>query len=201
MSRLITIYKVPRLFEPLEIKIFDLSVFTVRYYLNNQLHRRDGPAIIQYLPNNTIYYWSWLLYGQLHRDENDTTQIDCTEDYCHYCKNNNPSVWCDGGYKKWYDHNRLSRLNGPAYRSCCFDVCGYHEMWYINDIKYKEEDYHRLICSTKKIIRRWRMWRNPKIVNCWRWMNSLDGQGHFFKEGGAGRIADVRELKRLKLVK
>jgi hypothetical protein len=202
MSRLITIYKVPRLFEPLEILIDSyVNSYTVRYYLNDQLHRRDGPASIDYLSNNTIVYYVWYLLGECHRDENDTMHIDHVEDTLQCCKNSNSSIWSTRGYKAWYDHDRRSRLNGPSCMRCAPRACGYSKSWCINGIEYKEEDYHRLICSTKKIIRRWRMWRNPKIVNCWRWMNSLDGQSHFFREGGAGRKAHIRELNKLVIVK
>jgi hypothetical protein len=200
MSRLITIYKVPRLFEPLEIKISRSYPFSVTYRLNGLLHRRDGPAYIAYSSDYMIYY-VWYLLGECHRDENDTVHIDHVDDTLRCCKNNNPSVWSAQGYKQWRDCSRRSRLNGPSYIRCAPGACGDLKSWYINNIEYKEKDYHRLICSTKKIIRRWRMWRNPKIVRCWRWINSLDGQSHFFREGGAGRKAHIRELNKLVLVK
>jgi len=56
---------------------------TKRWYLNNQLHREDGPAVEYYTGDK-----AWYLYGQLHRIDGPATE------------------WFNG-YKSWYFRGKL----------------------------------------------------------------------------------------------
>jgi hypothetical protein len=63
---------------------------TQRWYLNGQLHREDGPAVI--LSDGTQY---WCCNGQLHREDG-------------------PAVIYSDGTQLWYRNDRLHREDGPA---------------------------------------------------------------------------------------
>ena len=64
--------------------------FDVRYYLNDKLHRIDGPA--QEWANG---YKEWCQNGKRHR-------ID------------GPAVEYSSGSKEWYQNGLLHRIDGPA---------------------------------------------------------------------------------------
>src|ERR1700691_4077197 len=79
---------------------------SIEYYLNGELHRENGPAIIY--PNGSIYYY---LNGKSHREDgpaaiwNDGTIFyylnnnDITEEVEEWIKENNiPKVW-DNSHK------------------------------------------------------------------------------------------------------
>ena len=177
MSRWITIFKKPRLFEPLEIK-FDGDIF--HYKLDKQETRLDIPTLVGYEASNGnyyIYFEEWFSKGKLHREDG-------------------PAIinYDDPEEQKYYYNGKLSRLDGPAYK---FWVAGYyHTKWAIDGRIYTEEEYYKTIDCTKKIIRRWRTWRHPKIVRCWRWMRSIDGQVFFDAQKYAG-VKDRKELNDL----
>jgi hypothetical protein len=78
--------------------------YGIHYYLNNKLHRLDGPAIEH--ANGTK---SWYQNGLLHR-------ID------------GPAIEYPGGSKHWYQNGLLHRLDGPAREY----LNGYKE-WYYED--------------------------------------------------------------------
>lgn len=68
-----------------EIRIDEIG--TKRYYLNDILHREDGPAIESY--NGTKY---WLKNGKYHREDG-------------------PAIEHDNGSKKWWLNDILYGLN------------------------------------------------------------------------------------------
>jgi hypothetical protein len=65
-----------------------------RWYLNYQLHRTDGPALINIHTDNRTEE-GWYLNGKSHR-------ID------------GPSYTSHTGYKEWKVHGKLHRTDGPA---------------------------------------------------------------------------------------
>jgi hypothetical protein len=189
MSRWITIYNTPRLFEPLDVTITVSDIGNnrycthVSYKLEGVQHRRDGPASINYNPNNGWSLVNWCVDGKLHRTNGPAfVQTNCW----------NP-IEC------WYYKGKESRLDGPS-----LVTAANIPIYYIDGIEYSEIEYwksERTMRTAKKVGRRWRMWRMPKILNCWRWINSVDGQKHFFGERGAGRKAHIRELNKLVIAK
>jgi hypothetical protein len=60
------------------------------WYLNDQLHREDGPAI-EHVSGNK----AWYLHGQLYREDG-------------------PAIEYTNGDKDWYLHGQRHREDGPA---------------------------------------------------------------------------------------
>jgi len=60
------------------------------WYLNEKLHREQGPAVIS--PDGTK---EWYLNGERHREQG-------------------PAVIDSDGYKEWYFNGKLHRVDGPA---------------------------------------------------------------------------------------
>lgn len=82
-----------------------------KYYLNEQLHRKDGPAII-YEHGTT----EWYLNGKLHREDG-------------------PAIKTYNGIEKWYLNGKLHRENGPA-----IDGSGSKDkMWYLNGKLHRKD--------------------------------------------------------------
>ncbi len=63
---------------------------TIEWYLNGELHREDGPAIIK--RDGTK---AWYQYGQRHRTDG-------------------PALEYPNGFKRWYRHGKCHRVGGPA---------------------------------------------------------------------------------------
>jgi len=80
---------------------------TKRYFLNNVLHREDGPAI-EYVGGIK----EWYKNGDLHRE-------------------NGPAIECPNGDTLWYKDGKLHREDGPAIEY----IDGYLE-WRFNDELY-----------------------------------------------------------------
>jgi hypothetical protein len=95
------------------------SDFSIQYYLNDNLHRLDGPAVIQ--NNGTKYF---LVNNKLHRT-------------------NGPAIEYENGYKEWYYEGKLHRLNGPAIDNL------YNKKFYIYGIQYLEHEYYNKIHNMK----------------------------------------------------
>ena len=86
---------------------------TKRWYLNDQRHREDGPAI----------EWSggskeWWLNGQRHREDGPA---------CEYAD----------GSKLWYLNGKLHRLDGPA-----VEGADGSKLWYLNGQELTEEQFN-----------------------------------------------------------
>ena len=54
---------------PKRIYYEDGNIKHKAWYLNDQIHRADGPASIQYYENGNIHREAWLLNGQRHRTD------------------------------------------------------------------------------------------------------------------------------------
>jgi len=63
---------------------------TKRWYLNDKLHREDGPAV-----EFTSGSKCWYLNGEIHREDGPAIE------------------WADG-YKSWYLNGKYHREDGPA---------------------------------------------------------------------------------------
>ena len=83
-----------------------------RWYLNDKLHREDGPAV-KYTDGSKC----WYLNGKRHREDG-------------------PAVEYADGEKLWYLNGERHRENGPAVEFVDGD-----KLWYLNGIEYSEEEY------------------------------------------------------------
>ena len=91
-----------------DIKIDKFS--TKYYYVNNVLHREDGPAV-EYVNGSKCWYKN----GNIHRD-------------------GGPAMEFVDGRKYWYKNGKRHREYGPAieYKEVKF--------WFLNDILYGKND-------------------------------------------------------------
>ena len=85
------------------------------WYLNDQLHREDGPAI-EYSDGTK----KWYLNGKLHRTDG-------------------PAIEYPSGSKHWYLSDQLHREDGPA-----LEYSDGSKHWYLNGKEYTEENYRLL---------------------------------------------------------
>jgi hypothetical protein len=74
------------------------------WYLNDQLHREDGPAI-EYVDGHK----AWYLNDQLHREDG-------------------PAIEYADGDKVWYLHGKCHRIDGPAR-----EYADGSKAWYLHD--------------------------------------------------------------------
>ena len=92
------------------------------WYLHDQLHREDGPAIIR--PDGLQY---WYLHGQLHREDG-------------------PAVIYPDGSQYWYLHGQLHREDGPA----IINPDGY-QAWYLHDVQVSAEEVFSKMTKEQKM--------------------------------------------------
>jgi len=90
------------------------------WYVNDKLHREDGPAIE--LLNGDKY---WYLNHQLHREDG-------------------PAIEYYDGSKKWYVNGKLHREDGPA-----IDNFRGIKSWWLNGKNYSEKDFHKEMNKSK----------------------------------------------------
>jgi hypothetical protein len=100
---------------------------TKRWYIDDELHRENGPAI-EYANGSKC----WYLNGKRHRGDG-------------------PAVENVNGYKAWYIDGKRHRENGPAIEYADGD-----KDWYINDVELTESQFNNrtnknLILSVKVI--------------------------------------------------
>ena len=93
---------------------------TKRWYLNDKLHRTDGPAVEH--PDGSK---SWFLDDNLHRTDG-------------------PDVEHPDGTKYWYLDGKIHRTDGPAVE---YDD-GTKE-WYLNDVQYTEAEWSKRVQKAK----------------------------------------------------
>jgi hypothetical protein len=84
------------------------------WYLNDELHREDGPAI-----DRSNGYKAWYLNGERHREDG-------------------PAIDRSNGDKEWYLNDELHREDGPAIEWASGD-----KEWYLNDEEVTEEEHKR----------------------------------------------------------
>lgn len=95
-----------------------------RYYSkDNQLHRKDGPAI-EYVRGEVIE--EWYLNGLLHRE-------------------NGPARMCSRS-RHWYKNGQRHREDGPARE---WDAGG--KEWYLNGKQYTEEEFNKTNASLTRL--------------------------------------------------
>jgi hypothetical protein len=92
------------------------------WYLNNELHREDGPAI-EYADGTKRWYRN----SKLHREDG-------------------PAIEFGNGDKYWYIDDNLHREDGPA----VVHVNGDKD-WYLNGNNYSESDFNLKMNSRKEL--------------------------------------------------
>jgi hypothetical protein len=98
----------------------------IEYYKDGKLHRDDDLPAMEY--NNGDKFWCQ--NGQLHRI-------------------NNPAAEYANGINWWCQYGKYHRLDGPAVEG----LNGY-KAWYIENIKYTEEEFNKKIqelCQIKTV--------------------------------------------------
>ena len=96
------------------VKVDDYG--TKRWYLNEKLHRTDGPAIEYYDGSKC-----WYLNDKRHRTDG-------------------PAVEYTDGSKEWYLNGKLHRTDGPA-----VDWVNGEKSWYLNGVEYTESDCRKRV--------------------------------------------------------
>jgi len=86
------------------------------WYLNDWLHREDGPAV-EHANGNKL----WYLNGELHREDG-------------------PAIEYASGTKYWYLDGKLHREDGPAIEWADGD-----KSWYINDKQVTKSEVMKTI--------------------------------------------------------
>ena len=94
---------------------------TKRWYLNDLLHRIDGPAV-EYANGDK----EWYLNDKLHRTDG-------------------PAVERSNGDKFWYLYNKLHREDGPA-----IEYSDGNKFWRLNGIRYTFEEWLELTPLSEK---------------------------------------------------
>ena len=85
-----------------------------RWYVDDKLHRLDGPAI-----ECTDGYQAWYFNDELHRLDG-------------------PAIEFTHGDKEWYKHGLFHREDGPA-----LEYANGTKEWYLNGEQLTEEEFNR----------------------------------------------------------
>ena len=93
-----------------DIELVESNDGTRGWFLNDKLHRNDGPAVVR--PDGSE---AWCQYGRLHREDG-------------------PAKTSADGTQSWYRRGKLHRLDGPAR----LDADG-TEWWYRNGKLHRED--------------------------------------------------------------
>ena len=85
------------------------------WYLNEKLHREDGPAIEC---ANGYLTKAWYLNGKCHREDG-------------------PAIEYASGHKQWYKNGKFHREDGPA-----IEYADGSKHWYLNGKQLTEEEFN-----------------------------------------------------------
>jgi len=85
------------------------------WYLNDKLHREDGPAM-----EFADGYKAWFLNDNLHREDG-------------------PAIEYANGTKYWHLNGKCHREDGPA-----IEYANGDKYWYLNDKEVTEEEHKRM---------------------------------------------------------
>jgi hypothetical protein len=86
---------------------------TKRWFLNDKLHREDGPAV-EYTDGR-----NWYLNGKLHRVDG-------------------PAMECYNGSKYWFLNDKFHRTDGPA-----IELPSGTKYWFLNGVEYTESEWSK----------------------------------------------------------
>ena len=86
----------------------------IRWYINDQLHRSDGPAVEKSEGSRV-----WYLNDQLHREDG-------------------PAIEWSTGSKAWWLHGKAHREDGPA-----VEWSTGRKEWYLNGAQHTEQEFQQ----------------------------------------------------------
>jgi hypothetical protein len=116
---------------------------TKRYYLNDQLHREDGPAVES--ANGTK---EWYINGLRHREDGPAyEEINGSKGWYINGKRHRldgPAFINANGDKEYWQNGNRHRMDGPAYDGIVRDGFSYKE-YRINNVKYSQQEYEKII--------------------------------------------------------
>ena len=95
---------------------------TIFWFINDKLHREDGPAV-----EHADGSKSWYLSGECHREDG-------------------PAIERANGDKYWYLNGEYHREDGPA-----VDHADGTKHWYLNDVRCTEEEYYSKLNPAKEL--------------------------------------------------
>jgi hypothetical protein len=117
------------------------------WYLNDKLHRVDGPAIE--CADGAKY---WYLNGKYHRVDGPAIEYADGDKYWYLNDKlhrvDGPAIEYTNGTKYWYLNDKLHRVDGPA-----IEYTNGSKFWFLNDIKYTEEEFNQLKNKQNEIRR------------------------------------------------
>lgn len=108
-----------------------------RWYLNDKLHREDGPATEKYYSDN-YGDKDWYIHGKFHREDGPAREYaDGSKEWWingERHREDGPAIERANGYKAWYKNGELHRVDGPA----CENDWGY-KAWYKHGKRHRED--------------------------------------------------------------
>ncbi|PKV47903.1 hypothetical protein CLU92_5377 [Janthinobacterium sp. 61] len=118
------------------------NVEAVYWYLNNQLHREDGPAIERLSGTK-----EWYLNGQRHRENGPAVEsANGTKEWWfngQRHREDGPAVEALDKSKHWYQHGKRHREDGPAFE-------WFHaKKYFLNDQELTEEEFNQWLMKKK----------------------------------------------------
>lgn len=105
------------------------------YY--SHIHRVEGPAMIDINElTGEVVYESWYLNGKYHREDGPCKTMHIHDIFMEKPTGEIVKIWMHDGF--------FHRIGGPAVES------KFHKDWYINSIKYNEEEYDKVMKTIKR---------------------------------------------------
>jgi hypothetical protein len=106
------------------------------WYLNNQLHREDGPAVE--IASGTKEWWQ---NGKLHREDGPARELkDGTKGWWmdgRLHREDGPAIEYTDGSQEWWMDGRLHREDGPA----IYWATTGGQSYYLNGIAYSKDEF------------------------------------------------------------
>jgi antitoxin component YwqK of YwqJK toxin-antitoxin module len=110
------------------------NIWIERYYLNGELHRENGPALIHYDENGNKYRQAYYISGNPHR-----------EDYIRYYENGNIID------KSYYLNGKRHREDGPAFIRYHENGNVLYEHYYLNGKVLTKEKWYSKLTTEQKV--------------------------------------------------
>ena len=111
------------------------------WYLNDKLHREDGPAV-EWADGSKF----WWLNGKLHREDGPAKEWANGDKYWYLNdklhREDGPAIECADGHKEWYLNDERHREDGPA-----VETANGSKEWFLNDEEVTEEE----VMGTKEV--------------------------------------------------
>ena len=139
------------------------SIRWQEWYLNEKLHRENGPASIGYYSNGSIRSQTWFLNGEYHRYDGPAIII----------YHPTGSIW----WQEWYLNGKRHRENDPALIDYLPGGSIEKESWWLNGKELTKEEiarHKRKISNNHKVLllqssfssfNEFEKWLIPEIVN------------------------------------